>query len=1112
MLALLALFFGVIAAGLRSCAMQQRDLESEQVSKQKEETEPLAAKTYIEGAVFDSKARPLSGATVDVFCAGPVGLRALGRTETNEEGKYVFEVCDSGMVHVLIRKKGYERSHLVRRIPSPAPGKERMFSLENVHLQVGVVIAGSVADSRGFPIQGVLVAAVPQFDIGEKMTEEVPLQEEDDSVGDDESPRTEDQERDEERDEERDIARRGMDAVSFSWPYTALTDREGRFEITGLPPGRYRVQFQARGYLDTVREDQHAPGPWMDVALESLRGINGKVVFGGAPVNGAQVHVAGSGLWPARRVWTDAEGNFRFPDIPPGVYEIRAEKDDLASRVILGLEVEEGVDLEFLTLTLEEGVRVRFHVKNQVTGKPLHGVRVMLGHGALTVGARAGRTDEKGMIEFPGVLKGMYFVSAERFGFLPHVSRPVRVGGEPPEDEDSGDFHPDDADESMVDGADLRDGDAGSSPDDREDGLARVQNETIEMQPGAEIAGEVVNDVGDVVEGARLEIISSSPGVRGGRFSAGVFDAQEMLFQMALAESSPGGAPVHGTGGVEVPAVLMEPAGADIPEKGGFMSLGVTGGPVPPTPLSGGWHVEGLDDSGSWAAPADGPAHLHMEAGTYITDAKGRFRIAGLAAGDVVVMISHPEYARFQSRPMRLRLNRKQDGLRFVLSPGIKLLGTVLDEINKPLQGVRVVASGARDAYHGAVAVSDRKGEFRLDHLSGKVRLHLTSQGYVSLVTTVDMDDIGRAQREKRLKVTLEEASQRMSGFVVDKRDLPVEEAAVEIISLDPRSPQRLVTRTGENGDFEFEGLGKLDYLLRLYHSDRPDVEYRGLELNRSHRLVMGYGGGIQGWVRDRSTKGYVTHLTLELKPRVGASLERSFLSGRFDWTGLEAGVYEITAQAPGYTPLKERIRIPEGDSPRQITLKDLEWWMDVSGSLEGIVRDYRMFPVEGAEVWCEGRGFPGMETAVQTGRKGEFALDDLPPGRCLLHARHPDKGQARMAGVKVESGRSADIVLELVPNESEAGAKAPRAGVGITLSARGESILISSIKPRSAAASAGLARGDELTAIDGGSLDGLGLSLIETSLQGPAGTTVILTVSRRGKTFDIPVQREILD
>ena len=65
---------------------------------------------------------------------------------------------------------------------------------------------------------------------------------------------------------------------------------------------------------------------------------------------------------------------------------------------------------------------------------------------------------------------------------------------------------------------------------------------------------------------------------------------------------------------------------------------------------------------------------------------------------------------------------------------------------------------------------------------------------------------------------------------------------------------------------------------------------------------------------------------------------------------------------------------------------------------------------------------------------------------------------------------------------------------------------------PNSPAAEAGLQTGDLLNAIDGASTDHLSLAEAATKLRGAEGSTVNLTITRDGSTFDVNLKREAIE
>jgi hypothetical protein len=111
----------------------------------------------------------------------------------------------------------------------------------------------------------------------------------------------------------------------------AVADREGRFSVDDLIPGRYHLEIAYPG-SEPFRSDEVAiaPGERRDVGVLTLRAgltVEGRVVDEGAlPIEGARVSVAGTGATVALGGYaavTDAEGRFTFA-LPAGGYRLSA--------------------------------------------------------------------------------------------------------------------------------------------------------------------------------------------------------------------------------------------------------------------------------------------------------------------------------------------------------------------------------------------------------------------------------------------------------------------------------------------------------------------------------------------------------------------------------------------------------------------------------------------------------------------------------------------------------------------------------------------------------------------------------------------------------------------
>ncbi|MHC4490306.1 MAG: sigma-70 family RNA polymerase sigma factor [Planctomycetota bacterium] len=104
-------------------------------------------------------------------------------------------------------------------------------------------------------------------------------------------------------------------ALVLAGSRSARADAEGRFEVTGLEPGHYRVEFQAAGRVSRVVEAD-AGGASVDVSMEPAGHVEGLVLRpGSVRVAGARVHVF-VGARAADHALTDSAGHFRLDGVP----------------------------------------------------------------------------------------------------------------------------------------------------------------------------------------------------------------------------------------------------------------------------------------------------------------------------------------------------------------------------------------------------------------------------------------------------------------------------------------------------------------------------------------------------------------------------------------------------------------------------------------------------------------------------------------------------------------------------------------------------------------------------------------------------------------------------
>lgn len=282
----------------------------------------------VEGQVVDDSGRPLAGAAVDVMAMPSDDLPVS--TQSGRDGKFRAGPVAPGKVQILARREDY----VSLDAPEPVLGARPSQWFE-LRLARTAKVAGRVVDERGRPMASALVSAISL--VGGKddvvvVAGALPLAAEaaELPVG---------------------------HLLHAGGVRSGATDRDGRFLITGLSPGRTRLEVQHADKLPFRREPLLvAPGDEREVGdLTMLAGatVTGKVLEGERPVEGALVEarMAGKPLRPAVRASTDAKGEF-FVRLPLGDYVLSAQTEALVTGQPLPVTVRGDVTADACTLHL----------------------------------------------------------------------------------------------------------------------------------------------------------------------------------------------------------------------------------------------------------------------------------------------------------------------------------------------------------------------------------------------------------------------------------------------------------------------------------------------------------------------------------------------------------------------------------------------------------------------------------------------------------------------------------------------------------------------------------------------------------------------------------------
>jgi protocatechuate 3,4-dioxygenase beta subunit len=164
-----------------------------------------------------------------------------------------------------------------------------------------------------------------------------------------------------------------------------------------------------------------SPAPSASRGVESPRGnatLEGRVFDErGRPLAGATLTLAGTGFWPARSIETDADGRFRWPHVPAGIYELRASRGRWVAPPLQGVILDPGAHRAF-AFQLAPGWTLAGRVIDSQTGQPVADAQVTLLTGLLGLLTRHVDADARGRFELPGVVGDEHSLHVEADGYV----------------------------------------------------------------------------------------------------------------------------------------------------------------------------------------------------------------------------------------------------------------------------------------------------------------------------------------------------------------------------------------------------------------------------------------------------------------------------------------------------------------------------------------------------------------------------------------------------------------------------------------------------------------------------------------------------------------------
>ncbi len=163
-----------------------------------------------------------------------------------------------------------------------------------------------------------------------------------------------------------------------------VTDRAGRFDITGLPATQLELLVDARGFASaSVPTRVPPPGEEIEmptVVLDAPGSIHGQVTRGGRPVEGATVYVSRQSA--SRIGVTGADGRYSLHGLAPGPCAVKARFSSLPIALAPDVvNLKSGTTVRGVNLTFPAGRRIEGIVSGG-GGQPVKQAAITVGSGS----------------------------------------------------------------------------------------------------------------------------------------------------------------------------------------------------------------------------------------------------------------------------------------------------------------------------------------------------------------------------------------------------------------------------------------------------------------------------------------------------------------------------------------------------------------------------------------------------------------------------------------------------------------------------------------------------------------------------------------------------------
>ncbi|MFP5287050.1 MAG: carboxypeptidase regulatory-like domain-containing protein, partial [Thermoanaerobaculia bacterium] len=300
------------------------------------------------GALLQGRVTTAAGEPVPGVRVGVSGAAAA----TNDDGLYWLEGAELGKQEVIF----LHRSH--GRVAKPFEIQPGVNVLDLV-FEPGVEVAGRVVDDTGKPVPGARVELTPEYRFDPKQVHDV-------------------------------------------------TGEDGRFRLSPVAAGRYRLKAGAEGFADTERPGTlvvEEPVSNLEITLDRGAVLSGNIL--GLPAEDlAQVEVEArgdNGVTPP--AWTDGRGRYEVRSLAPGDWTVTARLWDDQRQAKTRVAIRRS-DRE-LTRDLEFEKRLALTIQVLYDEEPLPDAQVSV-RGQRITAERTAMTDYEGRVRFEDLAPEAY--------------------------------------------------------------------------------------------------------------------------------------------------------------------------------------------------------------------------------------------------------------------------------------------------------------------------------------------------------------------------------------------------------------------------------------------------------------------------------------------------------------------------------------------------------------------------------------------------------------------------------------------------------------------------------------------------------------------------------